>query len=138
MMLVVDATLVAAALVDGGPVGAWADGLLGLSVLLAPHLMPVEVASILRRAALHGDISFDTAAMAHADLLSLRVQLFPYTPFADRVWDLRQNVTAYDAWYVALAEALDADLATVDLHLARASGPRCRFRTPPDSSSLAM
>jgi predicted nucleic acid-binding protein len=129
--LVVDAALVAAALVDGGRDGVWADGQLGVDSLAAPHLMPVEVAIILRRAVLAGDLSSDVAAMAHADLLALRVELFPYAPFASRVWELRANVTSYDAWYVALAESLDAPLATLDVRLSRASGPRCPIRTPP-------
>ena len=70
-------------------------------------------------------------ALAHADLVALRVTLFPYAPFAQRVWELRANVTAYDAWYVAVAEALDSELATVDQRLSRASGCRCAFLTPP-------
>ncbi|MGI8578807.1 MAG: type II toxin-antitoxin system VapC family toxin [Nocardioidaceae bacterium] len=69
--------------------------------------------------------------MAHADLTDLRVELFPYQPFAARVWELRENVTASDAWYVAMAEHIRAPLATLDLRLARAHGPRCAFRTPP-------
>jgi predicted nucleic acid-binding protein len=90
----------------------------------------VEVANVLRRAAMAGEISPDTAALAHADLLSLRVELFAYEPFAARVWELRENVTAYDGWYVALAESLDAKLATLDLRLVNATGPRCAFATP--------
>ncbi len=73
--------------------------------------------------------------MAHADLLALRVELFAYEPFASRVWELRENVTAYDAWYVALAESLATTLATVDLKLSCAPGPRCSFATPPGRSS---
>lgn len=129
-MLVVDASVVAAALVDGGEDGSWARGLLAEGPLAAPHLMPVEVANILRRAASSGDLSTDSAALAHADLLALRVELFPYGAFAPRVWELRENLTAYDAWYVAIAEALDARLATLDLRLSRAPGPRCVFETP--------
>jgi predicted nucleic acid-binding protein len=129
-MLVVDASLVAAALVDGGETGDWARELLGDEQLAAPHLMPVEVGNILRRAALVGDVSPDSAALAHADLLALRVDLFPYGPFAPRVWELRGNLTAYDAWYVALAESVDARLATLDVRLTRAAGPRCAFETP--------
>ena len=131
-MLVVDAGLVVAALVDGGPVGTWAEDLLAAGDLAAPHLMLVEVANILRRAFLAGDVSGDTASMAHEDLLALRVELFPYAPFASRVWELRENVTSYDAWYVALSETLDAELATLDKRLARAPGCRCAFLTPPD------
>ena len=92
--------------------------------------MPAEVTNILRRAVLAGEISADLAALAHADLRSLRVTLVPYDPFADRVWSLRESVTAYDGWYVALAESLDAALATLDLRLARAAGPRCAFIAP--------
>jgi predicted nucleic acid-binding protein len=96
----------------------------------APHLMPAEAANVLRRAAMAREISADTAALAQADLLSLRVELFAYEAFATRVWELRENVTAYDGWYVALAESLDAKLATLDLRLAKAAGPRCAFATP--------
>ena len=92
--------------------------------------MPVEVANILRRAAQTGDISTDVAALAHGDLLQLGVALFPYEPFGDRVWELRGNLTAYDAWYVAVAERLNAPLATLDGRLAGSAGPRCEFATP--------
>lgn len=130
MTLVVDASLVAAALIDAGPTGVWAETRLGSEPLSAPHLMPVETANIVRRAAAAGDISPDTAALAHADLLDLRVELFPYHPFATRVWELRENVTCHDGWYVALAEFLDASIATLDSKLARATGPRCQFELP--------
>jgi predicted nucleic acid-binding protein len=129
--LVVDASLVVSALVDGGITGSWAESLLAGEPLSAPHLMPVEAANILRRAAAAGEISADVAAMAHADLLDIRVELFPYGPFAPRVWELGDNLTSYDAWYVALAEFLGSRVATLDLKLARATGPRCSFETPP-------
>lgn len=131
MTVVIDAALVAAALLDSGPDGAWAEGILERGHLVAPHLLPAEVANILRRAAASGDVPREVAAIAYADLLDLRVELFPYAPFAERIWDLRENVTAYDAWYVALAESLGAPLATLDARLSRASGPRCPFETPP-------
>ncbi|MEX0691364.1 MAG: type II toxin-antitoxin system VapC family toxin [Gemmatimonadales bacterium] len=127
MTLVVDASVVVAALVDGGPDGAWAEEVLLRDHLAAPHLLPVEVANMLRRAALAGHLSADTASLAHADLLALPLELFPYEPFAPRVWDLRTTVTSYDAWYVALAETLDVPLATLDERLAKAPGPRCEF-----------
>lgn len=132
-MIVVDASLVAAALLDGGPVGAWAAEVLASGDLAAPHLLPVEVVSILRRAAMAGDVSDDVAALAHGDLLDLRLALWPYEPLAARCWELRPNVTPYDATYVALAELLGVPLATLDLRLSRATGPRCRFEVPPDS-----
>ncbi len=118
MTLVVDASVVVAALVDTGRAGTWAESLLTSDSLAAPHLMPVEVANILRRAVAAGEVSSDVATLAHADLVALRVELFPYRPFAERVWELRENVTAYDAWYVALAESLGARLATLDAKLA--------------------
>lgn len=132
MTVVVDASVVVAALVDGGPDGTWADQLVGSDHLAAPHLMPVEVANILRRAVRSGQVSADVASLAHADLAALRVELFAYEPFAARVWELRENVTAYDGWYVALAESLNAPLATLDRKLTRAAGPRFGFHTPPE------
>lgn len=130
MTLIIDASLVVAALVDSGPTGVWATSLLASDTLAAPHLMLVEVTNVLRRATSSGDISPDVASLAHADLVDLPVELFPYAPFAARVWELRESVTAYDAWYVALAEDLDAGLATLDTRLTNANGPRCGFVTP--------
>ena len=131
MTVVVDASAIVAALVDSGSAGAWAQTELDHEDIAAPHLMPVEVANVLRRAERAGDLSADVAALAHADLVRLRVALFPYEPHAERVWTLRDNLTAYDAWYVALAEALGVPLITLDRRVARASGPRCEFRLPP-------
>lgn len=130
MTLVVDASVVVAALIDSGPAGSWAEGLLASSDLLAPHLLPVEVASTLRNAAMTDRISWDAAALAHGDVVQISLRLLPYEPFADRVWELRHNVTPYDAWYVAVAEAADVPLATLDAKLAQASGPRCVFTLP--------
>ena len=129
MTLVLDASVVVAALIDESDDGIWARSLIASDDLRAPHLMPVEAANILRRAALTGDIPQDIATLAHADLVALQVELFPYEPFARRVWELRASVTAYDAWYVALAESLDLPLASLDGRLIRASGPHCRFLT---------
>lgn len=130
MTLVVDASLVVAALIDTGTDGRWAESMLESDTLAAPHLLPVEVANVLRRAAAAGDVSADSASLAHADLLGLRISLFAYEPFANRAWELRGGVSAYDAWYVALAETLDAPLATLDRRLARSPGAQCRFAIP--------
>lgn len=126
----VDASVVVAALVDSGPTGGWAVELLRSDILAAPHHMPGEVANVLRRVELAGAVSPDVAAMAHRDLVDLPVDLYPYEPFAGRVWELRGSLTAYDAWYVALAEAIGGPLATLDLRLATAPGPTCRMLTP--------
>jgi predicted nucleic acid-binding protein len=130
--LVVDASCVVAALTDAGPDGRWAETLLATDQLAAPHLVMVEATNILRRAVLAGALSAADAGMAHLDLVRLRVELFSYSAFATRVWQLRDNVTAYDAWYVAVAERLEVPLATLDRRLVAAPGPTCAFLCPPE------
>lgn len=134
MTLIIDASMVVAALVDSGRDGRWAEALLVSDSLTAPHLLTAEASNILRRSALAGAISPEQASLAHADLLDLRVELFPYAPFASRIWELRENVTCYDAWYVAVAEALSAPLATLDIRFTKAPGPHCRFLVSEPSS----
>jgi len=131
--IVVDSSVVVAALIDTGPTGQWAESVLVSDALAAPHLMLVEVANILRRSTVAGEVSSDVASLAHAELVARRIELFPYAPLASRVWELRSNVTAYDGWYVALAEALSAPLITLDHKLTRAPGLRCEFTVPPPS-----
>ena len=99
--------------------------------LVAPHLALVEATNVLRRFEREGRLGRMEAAAAARDLLQLDLELVPFTPFAERVWELRANVTSYDAWYVAVAEQCNLPLATLDQHLARATGPRCRFLLPP-------
>lgn len=89
MTVVVDASVVVAALASADATGQWAESVLAGEPLAAPHLMPVEAAGILHRAELAGEISADTASLAHADLGRLRVEYFPYDPFAERIWELR-------------------------------------------------
>ena len=93
-----------------------ADPALGLHI---PHLADIEVAQVLRRYAGDGDIAEAVAAKALADFRALDLQRHAHEPLLDRVWALRRNATAYDAVYVALAEALDAVLLTCDGRLAR-------------------
>jgi predicted nucleic acid-binding protein len=134
--LVVDSSVVVAALVDQGADGSWARAQLKHERLMAPHHMPAEVANVLRRAARSDQISAETATLGHEDLLQLRVTFFGYTGFGMRVLELRANLSAYDAWYVALAEQLDAPLVTLDRRLALAAGPRCEFRVPPARDTI--
>jgi predicted nucleic acid-binding protein len=89
MTVVVDASVVVAGLAGAGATGRWAESVLAGEPLAAPHLMPVEAAGILHRAELAGEISADAASLAHADLRRLRVEYFPYDPFAERIWGLR-------------------------------------------------
>lgn len=131
MNVVVDSSAIAALLVGRGDDGVWAERTIAGNTLAAPHLLPAEVTDVLRRAEMTGALPQAVAALAHADLLDLPITLYPFDPLADRIWILRETVTAYDAWYVALAEALDAPLITVDHRLARAPGPTCAFVTPP-------
>lgn len=130
MTLVIDASTAVAAVADSGADGQWAEQLLADESMAAPHLFSAEAANILRRLSLAGTLTAEEASLAYTDLLDLRTELFPYAPFARRIWELRENVTCYDAWYVAIAEALDAPLATLDRRLAQAPGPRCQFLIP--------
>ena len=117
---------------DTGPEGAWAEWVVADEPLIAPELALAEASNILRRLELAGEISRLEATGAHESLLRLDLDLFPFAPFAGRVWALRHNVTSYDAWYVAMAEALVCPLATLDRKLWLANGPRCEFIIPTD------
>lgn len=90
--------------------------------LHAPHLLDVEIAQVLRRLAREAVISAQRAEEAIQDLMDLRVTRYPHFVFLARVWQLRHNLSAYDATYVALAESLSATLITRDVRLASASG----------------
>jgi predicted nucleic acid-binding protein len=88
--------------------------------LHAPHLLDVEIAHVLRRYAGFGVITSERGAEALSDLADLPLERYPHYVFLPRIWQLRHNVTAYDATYLALAEALDAPLLTRDRALASA------------------
>lgn len=98
--------------------------------LCAPELAYAESTNILRRLERARTITSAEANAAQSDLMQLDIERFAFEPFADRIWELRHNVTSYDAWYVAIAEALNAPLATLDQHLAHANGVTCRFLMP--------
>jgi len=130
MAIVVDASTVVAALVDSGPDGRWAEDQLRSGPVVAPNLLLAEVSNVLRRAELTGEISPESAALAFDALQSLPFDAVTFEAYAERIWELRHTVTAYDAFYVALAEAIDAPLATLDIRLSNAPGPTCRFELP--------
>ncbi|MGH3147850.1 MAG: type II toxin-antitoxin system VapC family toxin [Rubrobacter sp.] len=92
--------------------------------LHVPHLFEVEVMNVLRRYALGGALPPQRSRLALSRLLAMRLTLYPHTTLLPRIWELRDNATAYDAAYIALAETLGAPLVTRDARLARAPGIR--------------
>lgn len=131
MTVVVDASALASVLIATDEASQWAEAVLSGEHLLAPHHVLAETANVIRRAALSSEITEESATRAHDDLLDLPLALCAYEPYARRIWELRQSVTVYDAWYVAIAEEYSVALVTLDRRLGRAAGPRCEFRTPP-------
>jgi predicted nucleic acid-binding protein len=128
--VVCDASALVALLLDAGPDGRWATQALTSADLAAPGLMRFEAANILRRHEVGGLVNPDQAVQAHDDLLDLAVEEWPYHVLAKRAWELRRNLSSYDASYVALAELLDAPLVTLDRRISRAPGLSCTVETP--------
>ena len=126
-MIVADASVLATALGDDGADGDRARGRLRGERLSAPELVDLEVASVLRRQVRGGRVDDRRAILALADLAALPLRRAPHRPLLARCWELRDNLSIYDAAYVALAEALEVILLTADQRLARATGPRCRI-----------
>lgn len=120
-MIVVDASALLEVLLQTPAAEPIADRLFDPEETLhAPHLLDVEVAQILRRYVLLGEIDPDRGREALTDLADLSVERYPHDPLLPRIWELRDNATAYDATYLALSEALGAPLLTCDARLARA------------------
>jgi predicted nucleic acid-binding protein len=124
-VLVVDASVLVVALVDDGPDGDLVRARLRGASIAAPELLDVEVVSVLRRLDRGGTLSPRRTAQALGDLEDLPIQRAPHVSLLRRCWELRRNLTAYDAAYVALAEALQATLLTADAPLARVPGLGC-------------
>ena len=122
-MIVVDAGLVVAALV-AADAGAVREALRE-EELAAPSLLDLEVLSALRGLSRGGQLPEPRARAAVRDLGALPIQRHDHLPLLNRCWQLRDNLTVYDAAYVALAEAMQATLLTGDRRLSGASGPQC-------------
>ena len=126
-MIVVDASAVLEMLLNTETGRSLAERLLDpKETLAAPQLLDVEVLQVLRRYARTGSLDAMRGDQAVEDLSGLPLTRFPHGALSRRVWELRDNLTAYDAVYVALAEALDAPLLTRDRRLAAAPGHRAR------------
>jgi predicted nucleic acid-binding protein len=124
-VLVVDASVLAVALGDDAIDGDRARARLRGETLAAPDLFDLEVTSVLRGRLAGGHLDGRRAEFALADLLTLPLQRVPTVRLIARCWELRDNLTVYDAAYVALAEAFDAPLLTAGSRLANSTGPRC-------------
>ena len=126
-MIVVDASVAVAALLKHGD----ARQMLGENRLAAPHLVDAEVVQTLRKLVLRGQLALDDAEQAVDRWAELGIERFPIVGLVSRIWTLRDDVSAYDAAYVALAEALDCPLLTADARLAAAPGPHCPITVVP-------
>lgn len=122
-MIVVDASAVLEILLNT-PRGSRVAALLSTpgETLHAPHLLDIEVAQVLRRYVLTGDLDTNRGNQAIVDFSLLPIERYPHGELLDRIWQLRDSLTAYDATYVVLAEALEARLVTCDARLSRAHG----------------
>ena len=126
-MIVVDASAALSALLNDGP----ARRTLAHEQLHAPYLIDIEVASGLRRRVAARQLSVAAGLAALRVLQRLGMTRYPTFPVLERIWGLRQNLSAYDAAYVALAEELGCTLLTADGRLSRASGIRCPITVVP-------
>ncbi len=124
-MIVVDASVIAPALADDDADGESARSRLQGERLTAPEVLDLEVVSVIRKAFLSGALNRRRARLALADLADLDLERIGHRRMLARIWELRQNLTPYDASYIALAETIDATLVTADKRLSLAPGPRC-------------
>lgn len=118
---------------DSSAEGDWASALVETEPLACPQIVITEAANVLRRLEHAGIILTSRATDGLNALLRLNISLYPFIPYAQRTWELRHNVTCYDASYVALAESLNCPPATFDGRLARAAGIRWEIVLPPGS-----
>jgi len=129
-MLVVDASCLAEVVLAGPDAEPVRGRLAGDAEQAAPHLVDAEVLGVVRRAHLRGELDGTAARQAIEDLESWPAARVDHRPLLERAWELRNSLSAPDALYVALAEALDATLLTLDRRLTRAGGTRCLIEIP--------
>lgn len=130
-MIVTDASFLVMALSDDGANGRQTRERLRGEELAAPHLVDVEVISVLRRSVRTGTVTGQRAGQALQDLADLEIERVPHTTLLPRVWELRGNYTSYDGCYIAVAELFHAPLLTYDARMASAPGARCAFEVFP-------
>ncbi len=126
-MIVVDASAAVSGLVNTGPARVRLAG----ETLCAPHDLDIEIIDAVRKLVLRGALTDDGATQVLGGWKGLGVHRFPTIGLFERIWELRHNVSAYEAAYVALAEALGCHLVTADQRLAAAAGPRCTIEIVP-------
>jgi len=127
-MLVVDTSAIVGRLAADPPRDALAERLKG-QLLHAPHLIDVEFLHVIRRMVARGQFAPARADAVRTDFSGLRITRYPHTLLLDRMWELRDNLSAYDAAFVALSEALDVPLVTTDRRLASAPGHHAVIET---------
>ena len=125
-MIVIDASAAIEWLLNSSAGRRVRDVLLSDDVLAAPHLIDIEIVQVLRRYVRRREITPERGRLALRDLSDVQLNRFPHLPMVERIWEQRDRLSAYDAAYVSLAEALDATLLTCDRRLASAVGPRVR------------
>jgi predicted nucleic acid-binding protein len=134
-LIVVDASFLVMMIADDDGDGSQARGRARGEELVAPHLIDLEVASVLRRSVLSGGIPPQRARQALQDLHDLAVERVAHTTLLPRVWELRANFTTYDACYIALAELFRAPLLTFDAKMASGPGAQCAFEVFPQAAA---
>lgn len=131
MIQVVDASVVVDMLLDKGESGEWCRDRVTEGNLAEPHLMQIEAGNLIRRSAARGVVDLSMAQWALQRVVWLPLELLPFDILAGRAWDLRENLTVYDACYVAAAERLGARLVTLDRKMTGVPGLRCEVLVGP-------
>jgi predicted nucleic acid-binding protein len=129
-MIIVDSSVLVAALLADSDFGVWSAAAISQFDVGAPSIAAFESADIIRRHAAAGLVDERVASLAHRALALLTMEYWPYDAVAARCWELRHNLTIYDAAFVAMAEATQSPLYTLDERLVSATGPTCEFITP--------